>query len=153
MPQDIYQTVTKLSRHEFAPLHSLGRRLSQYLEDKRLVLKSDPFLASGQTYESLPSALFEDLSKADLLILKGDANYRRLLGERHWPFVTPLEIATQHFPFSFLAMRTVKSEILAGLDPVTALKMERLDQEDQFAFVSGKRGVIQLRINRPVSQK
>jgi hypothetical protein len=148
MPPDIRQTVTQLWLHPALALRALGQRLSLYLEDGRLELKSHPFLASVFTFRHLPPALHADLASADLLILKGDANYRRLLDERHWSFATPLETATAHFPFPFLAMRTIKCELLAGLDADSALKMERLQKEDLFAFVSGKRGVIQLRPNR-----
>ncbi|MCE1253499.1 MAG: protein-glutamate O-methyltransferase family protein [Anaerolineae bacterium] len=147
MPKDIRQTISELQAQNNNAVCALGRRLDNYLVSGQLILSTHPFFSSGHTFEDLPADVVADLQKADLIILKGDANYRRMLGERHWPYGTPIEEAAHFFPQSFLAMRTIKCELLAGLESEKAREMEKLNRDDMFAFVSGKRGVIQMRLN------
>ena len=52
-----------------------------------LKVVSDPFFTSGYKYREIESKapkLASALGQHDLLVFKGDANYRRLLGERKW---------------------------------------------------------------------
>jgi hypothetical protein len=79
----------------------------------------------------------------DLVIIKGDANYRRLLGDAHWPYTTPFAYATRYFPSPLVALRTLKAEIIVGLRPGEA---EQLQAEDPAWLVNGKRGIIQARL-------
>ena len=44
----------------------------------------------------------------------GDANFRRLIGDRHWPWSTRPEDVLSYFPAPLLALRTCKSEVLIG---------------------------------------
>jgi len=76
------------------------------------------------------------------VIVKGDANYRRLLGDAHWPPTTPFAQATAYFPAALVALRTLKGEIIVGLREGEA---ERLTAEDPAWLVNGQRGVIQAR--------
>ena len=46
----------------------------------------------------LPEDLKADLGKADLILLKGDVNYRRLLEDRDWPPTTDLAAVTTYMP-------------------------------------------------------
>ena len=92
-------------------------------------------------YRQLPQDLWEDLSSSDLVILKGDVNYRRILDDLHWPHDTRLEEAARYFPTSFLTLRTLKAEIMVGLQPGQA---EKLQAEDPAWLIDGKRGLIQL---------
>ena len=145
-PDDIRQTISVLQKDDHASVQGLGRRLFSYLQDGRFTLKKDAFWSSGEVFEQMPLHLKQDLAQADLLIFKGDANYRRILGERDWPFDEPLEKVAAYFPFPFLALRTVKCEILAGISTEKARQMRTLREKDKLTFVNGKYGVIQLRI-------
>ena len=83
------------------------------------------------------------LAGADLVVVKGDANYRRLLGDAHWPPTASFARATRHFPARLAALRTLKAEIIVGLEPGEA---ERLRAEDPSWLVNGRRGVVQARL-------
>ncbi len=98
---------------------------------------------SSLFYFELPDDLRQMLSAVDLVILKGDANYRRLLGDAHWPPTTSFESATQYFPAPLVALRTLKAEIVIGLAPGQA---EQLSADDSSWRVNGKRGLIQTRL-------
>jgi hypothetical protein len=74
------------------------------------------------------------------VILKGDVNYRRLFGDRHWEPTTPINLAAGYFPTNYLSLRTLKAEIVLGLDPVTLEDLERNAEPDW--RINGKRGMI-----------
>ena len=89
------------------------------------------------------------LSHARLVIIKGDANYRRLLGDSRWPTTVPVQDAIPYFPAPFVALRTMKSDPIVGLKPGLA---EMLDKEDTEWRVNGKRGIIQFVAYKPYNQ-
>ena len=145
MPADIEATLAALRNCSAPRVSAMGERLEACLRGGQLELKSDPFWAGGELFEALPDTIRQDLGRADLLIIKGDANYRRLVGERYWPFDTPLETATAYFPFAFLVLRTLKCETTVGVSREDAQMLQALRESDQLAFVSGKYGLIHLR--------
>ena len=49
------------------------------------------------------------------LIFKGDANYRRILGDRYWQHTTPFSDVLSYSPTNLLALRVLKSEVMIGL--------------------------------------
>ena len=55
----------------------------------------------------MPLELHRQLSTSYLVLSKGDANYRRLLGDRHWDFTTPFAQAVGSVPAPLLALRTI----------------------------------------------
>ena len=89
----------------------------------------------------LPTDLRANLSHSSLIISKGDANYRRLLGDRHWPFTTPFDKILHNSPAPLVALRTLKAEVAAGLK---FEQIERLNNEERGWLVNGRYGVIQL---------
>lgn len=88
----------------------------------------------------MPAYLRQTLSEAALVISKGDANYRRLLGDRHWNYVTPFADIVSYFPAPLLALRTLKSNVAAGLDEAV---VAALQARDPGWVVSGRWGVMQ----------
>jgi hypothetical protein len=119
----------------------LGRRLRGHLGAGRLAVHEDPFWTTCLTFRQMPRAIAGRLAEADLVILKGDVNYRRLLDDAHWPHSTPVEEIAAYFPAPFLILRTLKGEIIAGLAPGQA---ESIAAEDPDWLIDGKRGIIQL---------
>jgi hypothetical protein len=76
-------------------------------------------------------------------MLKGDVNYRRLLGDAHWPPTTPFEQATAYFPAPLMALRTLKAELVVGLRVDEA---ERRQAQDPDWLVNGRYGLVQARL-------
>jgi len=105
-----------------------------------LTLSDDFFWTSPYAFWEMPGSLYDDLSQSDLVIVKGDMNYRRLLGDLHWQFDTRFEDIVSYFPAPLLALRTLKSEVACGL------KMEQIDMlknKESDWLTNGKNGVIQ----------
>lgn len=84
--------------------------------------------------------LQQDFHNSALVVIKGDANYRRLLGDRHWPFTTPFADIVAYFPAPLVACRALKSEIVAGLQPE---RIVTLTQQDPNWLTNGHWGLIQ----------
>lgn len=121
-------------------LRQLARRLAIALSEGRLVLSDHPFWTSGWFFHDVPDDLRALLARATLVVCKGDANYRRLIGDCHWTPTARFQQAAAHFPAPVVTLRTLKSEVIVGL---RAGEVERLDAEDREWRVNGTRGVIQ----------
>ncbi len=141
MPKDARYTIQAVQSVQSREVQALGQRLQSALDTGRLVLESDPFWNSGQMFTQLPERLHEELEQAGLIVVKGDANYRRVLEDRHWPHTTRLEDVPASLPKPYLLMRTLKSELMVGLAPGAA---EALTEEDPKWLINGRRGLIYL---------
>jgi uncharacterized protein with ATP-grasp and redox domains len=138
--KDVRETVDYLAAVSHVEVNALAQRLQDHLHNGRLRLRHHYYWTSPLSGWEMPSSLQQELAQSHLVISKGDANYRRLLGDRHWAFTTPLADIVSYFPAPLLALRTLKSEVAAGLPPG---QPEALAQEDADWMVIGEWGVIQ----------
>jgi len=139
MPKDVLDSLRALPGG--GPLAGqLARRLEARLRQGSLVLRTHWFFTSCLMYTQMPADLADDLRAYDLVILKGDANYRRLLGDARWDPTTPFSAITAYFPTPLLALRTLKAELIAGLQPGQAEELSRADPQWR---TNGQRGVAQ----------
>ncbi|MBZ0299578.1 MAG: protein-glutamate O-methyltransferase family protein [Anaerolineae bacterium] len=120
-------------------------RLRDDLEQGRLRLAPDGYWNSTRFLWDLPPRLTTLFSGGRLAITKGDANYRRMVGDAVWPPETPLAQATSWFPCPLLALRTLKSDAVVGLPPGLADQLDAID--DQWR-VNGRRGVLQTNLEK-----
>ncbi|MGW5035628.1 damage-control phosphatase ARMT1 family protein [Streptomyces nigra] len=120
-----------------------GRVLWTALTDGRLTVRAHPFSCAPLPYADMPADLREELASATLTILKGDLNYRRLVGDRRWPPATPFAEVTAHFPGPVAALRTLKSDVVAGLDADTEAAL--VAAEGQKWRTAGTHALIQVR--------
>jgi uncharacterized protein with ATP-grasp and redox domains len=140
MIKDVHHTIEFLAASGDREVQLLGQRLQDYLDRDRLLCRDDYFWTSPLVFWEMPEPLQQELARSSLILIKGDANYRRCLGDRHWPFTTALEDIVCYFPAPFVALRTLKSEVAAGL---RSEQMETLQQEDPQWLTNGQWGVIQ----------
>ena len=138
---DVEATVAFLRQHEDGDLRTLGARLTAYLIDGRLQLATHPFWTSPHPLWQMPADIQQALGKARLIISKGDANYRRALGDAPWPHTTPITDIVRQPPARMLFLRTGKSEPLAGLSEAKSAKMAQAEED---WLINGRWGVIQL---------
>ncbi|NCF66761.1 MAG: DUF89 family protein [Chloroflexi bacterium] len=137
---DVQETAAFLAAQEVPAVAAFGSRLENYLATSRLLLRDNPFWTSPLAFWEMPADLRKDLSQSHLIISKGDANYRRLLGDRHWPYTTSFQAIMAYTPAPLLALRALKAEVAAGL---SAEQIARLNKEDEEWMVNGRWGVIQ----------
>jgi uncharacterized protein with ATP-grasp and redox domains len=141
MPKDVLQTINKLQKAQDAAIQAWGRRLEKYLADGQLILETDQFWTTYLMFSQMPDHLRQELDHSAVVLIKGDVNYRRLLEDRAWPHTTRMEDVCSYFPAPFVTLRTLKGEIMVGLEPGQA---EELQAADPTWLINGKRGVIQL---------
>jgi hypothetical protein len=137
---DLAATVEWLLAREGAAARALGERLGAALRAGRLLVQAPWFWTSPLAGWELPPKLRAELAGSGLIISKGDANYRRWLGDRHWPHDTPLEQALSYTPAPLALLRTCKSQVAAGiaLERIAATAVQ-----DPAWLTSGRWGVIQ----------
>jgi uncharacterized protein with ATP-grasp and redox domains len=103
---------------------ALAERLREAIRTGRLRLRTHGFYALPTTYRGLPSELAKDFADAKLVILKGDLNYRRLVGDREWDAATPFGEVVDYFPGAVAALRTAKSDLAVGIAPARLAELE-----------------------------
>jgi hypothetical protein len=120
-----------------------GRRLWSAMADGRLTVRAHPFSCAPLPYADMPADLRAEFAAATLTIVKGDLNYRRLVGDRRWPPTTPFADVTAYFPGPVAALRTLKSEVITGLDARTEAAL--VEAEGQRWRTGGTHALIQVR--------
>ena len=140
MPLDLEKTLNCLETSSSPSLRDLSKRLRDAIKSTRLSIKTPPFFTTSHMFREMPPGLKTDLEKHDLTILKGDVNYRRLFGDRHWHPTTSVEEAAGYFPTSFLSLRTLKAEIILGISQKTYDQLRNHAEPDW--LTNGKRGLI-----------
>ncbi|AYC37795.1 damage-control phosphatase ARMT1 family protein [Streptomyces griseorubiginosus] len=120
-----------------------GRLLWDAMTDGRLVVRAHPFSCAPLPYADMPDDLRTEIGRATLTVLKGDLNYRRLVGDRWWPPTTSFAEATAPFPGPVAALRTLKSDVVTGLDARTEAAL--VAAEGQRWRTGGTRALIQVR--------
>ncbi|MEU7913184.1 damage-control phosphatase ARMT1 family protein [Microbispora bryophytorum] len=101
-----------------------GTRLWGAMEEGRLSLRAHPFACAPLPYSEMPDDLREEFASASLTVMKGDLNYRRLVGDRMWPASTPFAAVTGYFPGPVVALRTLKSDALVGVPERTLAELD-----------------------------
>lgn len=85
--------------------------------------------------------LYNQLKQSNVVIFKGDLNYRKLVGDIHWDPTTLFKTALQGFlPTMLVAIRTNKAETITGL---VQHEVEELNKKDAAWMTSGQYAVIQ----------
>jgi hypothetical protein len=139
MPRDVWWTLERMA--DRGPLaRALGSRLRAAFDAGRIALAPDPFWTGPRFLWLAPAHVTASLATATIVVFKGDANYRRLIGDAPWPPATPFAEACSYAPSPLLALRTMKSDAVLGLPPGLS---ERLDGEDLRWRIDGRRGIAQ----------
>jgi hypothetical protein len=137
---DVWSTIGHMRERRLGTA-ARGERLARAFAVGQLRLLPDFFWSGPRFLWDLPGRLRAEISGATLVILKGDLNYRRAVGDAVWPGGATFAEATAGFPAPLACMRTMKSDALVG---VPMLSAERLDAQEPGWRVKGRRGLVQL---------
>jgi len=144
-----FENSTQTSDEEVQNVHKFGRRLKEYLDTQRLQIIEHWVWTSTRFMYELPTDLltlpiFKE-SPSIITFFKGDANYRRLVGDRHWKYTKTYQSTVcylQRTPFwPAVALRTLKADVVVGLQEDV---IEKTKNKDPKWLNSGHWGVIQL---------
>ncbi len=148
-PVDFWQLLTAMAARG-GNAAALAGRLRAAWGLERLRVLPHPFWNSSDFLWQLPLELRWHLNRARLVIIKGDANYRRALGDCIPPAHTATATALSYLDAPLLCLRTLKSDPVIGL-PSAALAAQ-LDQREPDWRVNGKYGLIQFKARSSKSQ-
>jgi len=145
LEQDLRETVERyaaLSAEKFPHARAAGARWQGYLDGGRWVCHEDDFWVQPSAMWEMPEPLRSDMKgRCDLAFVKGDANYRRLLGDRYWDYSSPFQdVVGCYFPCPVCALRTLKAEVGCGMEEG---QVERARALDDAWMVNGRFGVVQ----------
>ena len=136
---DFAKLLTLLTAHDKNP------ELLKFLHEKKIEVKTDDFWVQPYYFDSMPHTLKEHFIKSDLVIVKGDLNYRRLVKDCHWELSDRLKDRSllrksKRSLIPVVAPRVLKSDLLIGIDKVFEAFARN---EDPKYKTDGKWGVIQ----------
>lgn len=120
------------------PAGDFAGRFLNHLHADRLALESWRELNAPLHFTS--EHFRDKLRGADLFIVKGDANYRRIFEDRDWTPTTPLTQAGCPFIAPAMLLRVLKSECIAGLSAVEAASAAATSKD---WLVNGRNAVVQ----------
>ncbi|MGW0686857.1 damage-control phosphatase ARMT1 family protein [Streptomyces sp. NPDC002754] len=141
MTADVVDCVRRLTRAGGAAAEA-GGRIWAAMGDGRLVLRAHPFSCAPLPYTEMPDDLRAEFAATTLTVLKGDLNYRRLVGDRMWEPTTPFAGRTAYWPTPVVALRTLKCDVITGIDPSTRDPLDAAEPHQKWR-VSGAHALVQ----------
>ncbi|MGA4980184.1 damage-control phosphatase ARMT1 family protein [Streptomyces cinereoruber] len=121
---------------------AIGDRLWKAMAAGSLEVRTHPFFCAPLPYEDMPEDLRGEFASATLTLLKGDLNYRRLVGDRLWDATASFADLTAYFPGAVAALRTLKSDVIVGLEQEA---LDGLERSGAAWRTSGTHALVQVR--------
>lgn len=128
---------------------------NNYIHEGKIEIEDDSFWAAPLCFKEMPeNKLHQQLCGSDLIIVKGDLNYRRLVEDRNWPYTDSFLERTKGVlgDVPIFAPRVIKSDVLVGVSEAayhTAKSSDKLGAPaDQRFKGSGKWAVVHFRCNK-----
>lgn len=136
---DVSEHLALLRRFPSREASLFAEALQAHIAKGRLNVRSHRFWNSPCHFTALPADLKNGFDAGTLLLFKGDANYRRLFEDREWPFATPASDVLGYLERPCASIRTLKSEIVLGVQPE---KAAQLANEDKDWLTNGRYGLV-----------
>ncbi|PKS11110.1 hypothetical protein jhhlp_002871 [Lomentospora prolificans] len=118
------KTPPPLADSDAENLAFLFEQWSRFHAEGQVILRPNRFWTHGGSFWRMPTEakdLFEDLKTSELVIFKGDLNYRKLVADAAWdpttPFTTALGPLGPGSGVNVLSLRTCKADVVVGLEP------------------------------------
>lgn len=129
--QDILEVEKYIESLEDSAAQKVSKLLSKYLSEGKIIIRPNNFWTSPITYRDMKQkcpSLFEDFKESDLVIFKGDLNYRKLTGDLRWHREIPWSIAIGSMSeITTASLRTCKADVCVGLQPGQEMDLDKKD--------------------------
>lgn len=146
LEKDLLETVdyyALLDETKYPHIVHAGITWKRMLSARKWMCNEDNFWVQPYAMWDMTEPLRSDLvNRCDLVFVKGDANYRRLLGDRVWDYSNASfdDVVGAYFPCPVCALRTLKAEVGCGMDKNAIQEASKVDKN---WMTSGRFGVIQ----------
>ena len=120
-------------------------QLLELLSKKKIEVKTHKFWTEAKYFYELPKDLEINKNSTDLLIVKGDLNYRRLVMDKNWQTTDSFEKRCLIKNIPVIAPRVLKSDVLVGVEPIFVSMAKAQDKKYK---TDGKWGVIQTNLKK-----
>ncbi|XP_029055045.2 damage-control phosphatase ARMT1-like [Osmia bicornis bicornis] len=141
---DFYWTLEYMKNSPHKDLQKLSELAYDHLKNNVWTIEEESYWTGPHDFAEMKEhdpVLYAKLSEAKLAIFKGDLNYRKLVGDINWEYTTEFTKSLRGFqPTNILSLRTVKSDVCAGLAVGVA---EELFRKDENWMCTGQYGLIQ----------
>ncbi|XP_045917600.1 damage-control phosphatase ARMT1 isoform X2 [Micropterus dolomieu] len=141
---DFQWTIRQIMAANHRWMSKSGVQWQSYLKEGVWSYHDHPFWTQPHEFCDMAADapdLYANLQGADLVLFKGDLNYRKLTGDRDWDHTVGFGTALRGFgPAPLCSLRTLKANIQVGLQPGQG---EKLTSQDPDWMTSGKYAVIQ----------
>ena len=124
-------------------------QLLELLSKKKIEVKTHKFWTEAKYFYELPKDLGINKNSTDLLIVKGDLNYRRLVGDKNWKSTDSFEKRCLIKDIPVIAPRVLKSDVLVGVEPIFVSMAKAQDKKYK---TDGKWGVIQTTLKKKLKK-
>ncbi|SPN98687.1 probable venom protein 2 precursor [Cephalotrichum gorgonifer] len=118
------KTPEPLAEADAENLRFLFEQWSRFHAEGQVILRPNRFWTLPGSFWELPTQatdLYEDLKGSELVIFKGDLNYRKLTADLDWDPTTPFTKALGPLGpgsgVNVLSLRTCKADVVVGLEP------------------------------------
>ncbi|KAA8900875.1 DUF89 domain-containing protein [Sphaerosporella brunnea] len=140
----------ELTEEQIADLKFLHQNWTGFVEAGKIRLREDRFWTLQGSYWRLPALapeLYEELKTSEIVVFKGDLNYRKLTGDAEWDPTTPFEeaigpLGKKDSGVRTLALRTCKADVVVGLPQGKDEELKAGDVARKWGW-SGKWAVVQ----------
>ncbi|RKF53925.1 Protein-glutamate O-methyltransferase [Golovinomyces cichoracearum] len=114
--------IEPLTPKELDALEFVFQQWTSFHNEGQIILRENRFWTEAGSFWRLPGTatqLHNDLKACELVIFKGDLNYRKLTGDAKWdpttPFTKSLGPMGPGSGVNILSLRTCKSDVIVGL--------------------------------------
>ncbi|XP_077443438.1 damage-control phosphatase ARMT1 [Stigmatopora argus] len=151
--EDFHWTIRQTMAANHRSMSQRGVQWQQYMKEGVWSYHDHPFWTHPHEFcdmEANAPDLYATLQTADLVLFKGDLNYRKLTGDRDWDHTVGFDTALRGFgPAPLCSLRTLKANVQVGLQPGRGNKLS--SQEPDW-MTCGKYAVIQFHSPNPDKQ-
>ena len=130
---DLYWTLDQYCASNSICMSKFGQLWKRRLENGSFKIEIHNFWTTPFPYNEMEAKakdLHTELCASDFIFLKGDLNYRKLVGDLNWEVTTPFATSLRGFgPAPLCALRTLKSDTVTGLKEGQKEVTEELDKD------------------------
>ncbi|KAL3274873.1 hypothetical protein HHI36_019655 [Cryptolaemus montrouzieri] len=146
---DMQHLLNRMKQMSKIYIQTLVARWINYINEEKWQIVVRKFWCLPNEFSDMKNIdpwLYRTLSESTLIIMKGDINYLKAVGEFNWNPTLPLERVLDKFnPSNMLFVRVLRSDLICGLKETIAKRVETLNRH----ISKGSLGMIQFAAKAP----